>query len=310
MDRPDGPPARQHGDSVGGAAPALAPAPMAPPAAAPPAGNDPHAWRAALTSTLATLLSQAEAGRAAAAAQAEASRAALQAQVAALQAQVASLQAQVAASQAAAGAQAAALDAKVTAQGTAMRAQAGATMSVTARLDRLQATIDAGQIAHGIRYAKGLRLAKRERLSDAEEVLAAPNLSEHSILSFFLQDEALELRAASRTCREAVAEHGWSDFFGDSSVIKRNVAGWRKCVPLARAAVLDGNKTLADADFSHLRGVCKVSIEGCNQATITDAAFAHLRGIHTLDMGGCNQATITDAAFAHLRGIHTLSMSG
>ena len=135
-------------------------------------------------------------------------------------------------------------------------------------------------------------------LSFAEEVLAIPYLSERSIMSYLRQDEALELRAASRTCREAVAEHGWSDWILGRSVIKRNVAGWRNCFPLARAANLQGNETLADVDFVHLRGVNKVSLDGCNQATITDAAFAHLRGIRTLAMDGCYQ--ISDAAMEHL----------
>ena len=148
------------------------------------------------------------------------------------------------------------------------------------------------------------------RLCAAYPEGAAVGTRDGSVLAFLRQDEALELRAASRTCREAVAEHGWSDWFIHRSIIKRDVVGWRKCFPLARAAMLDGIKTLADADFLHLLGVCKVSIEGCNQAAITDAAFAHLRGIHTLDMSDCKQATITDAAFAHLRGIHTLDMGG
>ena len=154
----------------------------------------------------------------------------------------------------------------------------------------------------------------RVRLSLAEDVLAIPYLSERSILSYLRQDEVLGLRGASRTCREAVAEHAWSDFDEeypfDKSRIRGRLSSWRSCFPLARAANLHRNKSLAGPDFVHLRGVRKVNMWGCSQTTITDAAFAHVRGIHTLNMSGCNQDTITDAAFAYLQGIHTLNMSG
>ena len=169
-------------------------------------------------------------------------------------------------------------------------------------------------------------------LALAEEVLGIPYLSERSILSYLRQDEVLGLRAASRTCREAVAEHAWSDFDAQRSVIYMGrVAHWRKCFPRARAANLRYKSCIKDADFVHLRGLHTLRMIGCenitdaafmhlrgihtldmsyyDQAGITDAAFAHLRGIRTLDMSRCNQATITDAAFAHLRGIHTLHMS-
>ena len=157
-------------------------------------------------------------------------------------------------------------------------------------------------------------VARRARLSDAEEVLAIPYLSARSVMSYLRQSEVLGLRAASRTCREAVAEHAWSDFDGTypyaKSRIRGRVSSWRACFPLARAANLYGNKALTDADFVHFRGIQKLDMQGCKQATITDAAFAQLRGIHTLNMSCCKQATITDAAFVHLRGIHTLWMDG
>ena len=49
------------------------------------------------------------------------------------------------------------------------------------------------------------------------------------------QDEALELRAASRMCRGAVAEHPWSD--GGSRVCG-SLSSWRACLPQARAATI------------------------------------------------------------------------
>ena len=154
---------------------------------------------------------------------------------------------------------------------------------------------------------------EQPRLSDAEEVLSIPYLSERSVLSYLWQDEARSLRAASRACREAVAEHPWSDFDMQEPYVKSRIGGrlslWRACFPNARAANISENKNVTDADFVQLRGIHKLNMSDCYRATITDAAFAHLRGIHTLDMSHCRQATISDAAFAHLRGIHTLDMS-
>ena len=115
--------------------------------------------------------------------------------------------------------------------------------------------------------------------------LCARGGREGSVLGFLWQDEALGLRAASRACRDAVAEHAWGDsdaVNGGRSRIVGSVAAWRACFPYARAVNICGNKNVTDADFMHFEG------------------------IHTLDMGLCNQAPITDAAFVHLRGIHTL----
>ena len=242
------------GDDAGAAAPA--PELVGQPAL--PAG-DPQDWRAAMTATLAALSAQVEAGLAAAAAQAEVSRATASAQAETSRAAIEALRE------------------LVTQQGATIRlnAESAATnhTRTTARLDLLRATVDAGQFALGVAHGERLRLAMRARLSDAEELLAIPYLSQRSVMSYLHQDEALELRTASRTCREAVAEHGWSDWYNDRSVIKRNVAGWRKCFPLARAAMLFGNKALTDADFvpagcaqrkhqglqpshHHRRGVC------------------------------------------------------
>ena len=135
---------------------------------------------------------------------------------------------------------------------------------------------------------------------------------EGSVLGFLWQDEALGLRAASRSCREAVAAHAWSDWDeeGKRPHIVGSVASWRACFPKARAANMSGNKTVTDADFVLLEGIHKLNMASCNQATITDAAFAHLRGIYSLNMNSCKQATITDAAFANLVGIRWLYMSG
>ena len=134
------------------------------------------------------------------------------------------------------------------------------------------------------------------------------------ILGYLWQDEALSLRAASRACREAVAEHPWEDLKCDiydlpRSTICDSVAAWRRCFPHARAASISYNQTVTDADFVHLAGIRKLSMRNCDQDTISDAAFVHLAGIHTLNMHSCNQDTITDAAFLHLSGIHTLDIS-
>ena len=160
-------------------------------------------------------------------------------------------------------------------------ARATARAAMRARTDAVIARAEARLAAMA---AAGPQPAvRRARLSDAEEVLAIPYLSERSILSYLRQGEVLGLRATSRTCREAVAEHAWSDYDDSdwsTGNIKRNLAGWRKCFPLARAANLRYNKKLKDADFVHLRGIHTLGMRGCDQATITDAAFVHLRGIH------------------------------
>ena len=282
-----------------------------------PTTGDPGEWRAAMTATLAALMAQAQAGQ-------EAMQA-LQVQVASQQATTEALRAQVATQ----GAAMLVLSDKAAAQAEATATHHSRT---TTRLDLIRAAIDAGQYAQGVVYGERLRLAAREKLSDAEEVLSIPYLSERSILSYLWQDEALELRAASRACRQAVAEHAWSDcdLEGGRSKIHGSVASWRACFPKARAACIFDRSDIVDADFVHFRGIntldmtcCGITdaafahlpgirtldMRGCNQATITDAAFAHLRGIHTLNMSWCDQDTITDAAFAHLRGIHALDMS-
>ena len=155
---------------------------------------------------------------------------------------------------------------------------------------------------------------QRQVLSIAEEVWSIPYLSQRSVMSFLWQDEAVALRAASRACRDAVADHTWEDFhevhpYSRSRIHGSRLAAWRRCFPNARAANISENMTITDADFVYLKGVRKLNMWYCNQLTITDAAFVHLKGIHTLNMGCCSQSTITDAAFVHLKGIHTLDMA-
>jgi hypothetical protein len=80
---------------------------------------------------------------------------------------------------------------------------------------------------------------KRARLSLAEELLSIPYLSQRSVMSYLRQDEAVALRAASRACRDAVAEHAWEDFGEEryyplSSRIRGSLAAWRCCFPNAR----------------------------------------------------------------------------
>ena len=178
------------------------------PADAATLGQSMPAWAAALM-----------AARTAQTAQASAQASALGSFQASVQAQFEALGSHVGrveASQAALAAQVTAQGAQVTAQVTAQVRQATAqvtaqvTAQLTARLDTLEATVDAGHVAMGA--AQRVRLAKRARLSSAEEVLAIPYLSKRSIMSYLSQEGALELRAASRTCREAVAEHAWDDW--------------------------------------------------------------------------------------------------
>ena len=157
-----------------------------------------------------------------------------------------------------------------------------------------------------------IALAERGVLSPVEEVLAIPYLSERSVMSFLTQEEALPLRAASRACRDAVAEHAWSDFeehepwSRGSSRIMGSLASWRRCFPRATAVNVYGRRDLTDADFVDLRGIRKLDMRYCK--LVTDAGLAHLSGIHTLNMNCCT--LVTDAGLAHLRGIHTLDMVG
>ena len=141
--------------------------------------------------------------------------------------------------------------------------------------------------------------------------LCARGGREGSVLGFLRQEEALGLRAASRACRDAVAEHAWAEFDdGGGSRILGSVAAWRSCFPYARTANISGNRRVCDADFALLRGLERLRMRGCSQAGITDAAFEHLGGIQWLDMSGCCQAGITDAAFAHLGSVVSLDMGG
>ena len=149
---------------------------------------------------------------------------------------------------------------------------------------------------------------KRQRLSLAEEVWSIPYLSQRSVMSFLQQDEAVALRAASRACRDAIAEHAWEDidvghYNSRSCIHGSHLAAWRRCVPHARAANISENTTIADADFVHLKGVHNLNMRGCTHPAITDSAFENLKGIHTLNMLGCNQPTITDVALSHLVGV-------
>ena len=148
-------------------------------------------------------------------------------------------------------------------------------------------------------------LRKRKLLSPAEEVLSIPYLSKRSVMSFLRQEEALALRATSRACRDAVAEHAWSECAHGKSVIRSSLALWRRCFPHATAANLEGNRALKDADMMLLRGIRTLHMDGCAQ--VTDAGLAHLSGIHALYMDGC--ALVTDAGLAHFSGIHTLLMN-
>ena len=177
--------------------------------------------------------------------------------------------------------------------------------------------------------------SKRGRVSLAEETLGIPYLSQRSIMSYLRQTEALPLRAASRTCRDAVAEHAWDDSdpdchaegdFEELGLIRGSLAAWRRCFPCARAADLSGNAT-SDEGMASLRGVERVWLRSCHMTdaglahlhaareldvsacmSISDAGLAHLGACRSLSIAFCSQ--ITDAGLAHLGGLHTLSIAG
>ena len=116
-------------------------------------------------------------------------------------------------------------------------------------------------------------------------------------MSFLHQSDALQLRLASRACRDAVAEHGWNHLDlenEDESDIVRNLATWRRCFPHAMAVNLAFNEDVTDDDLALLRGMRSVRLDGCT--AITDAGLAHLRGIYELSIVGCT--AITDAGLA------------
>ena len=76
---------------------------------------------------------------------------------------------------------------------------------------RSQIDVATGQVAARMHHIDIIALAQREVLSLAEEVLAIPNLSKRSIMSFLRQEEVLPLRFVSVACRDAIAEHAWDD---------------------------------------------------------------------------------------------------
>ena len=134
-------------------------------------------------------------------------------------------------------------------------------------------------------------LAARTCLSPAEEVLSIPFLYQRSVMSFLTQMEALPLRSASSTCRDAVAEHAWGVEPACSSRIWGSLASWRRCFPRAIFASVFQHYSADDDDFTHLRTIRTLNMVAC--MFITDAGLAHLSGIHTLDMSMCR--LVTDA---------------
>ena len=183
-----------------------------------------------------------------------------------------------------------------------------------AQLAALQATVAARESAFAYRPALlgGAPPGNRGYALLEDVLMMGDGVIRSAVCDFLRQDEARSLRAASRMCREAVAEHPWSDwddtFLSGKSRILR-LSSWRACFPKARAANISFTMLLNGADLVLLQGIHKLNMSHCKLGTITDATFAHLRDIHTLNMSYCDQTTITDAAFAHLRGIHTLNMS-
>ena len=174
-----------------------------------------------------------------------------------------------------------------------------------ARLATLERAVDAGHRALPAAYRGCVALAKRTLLSPAEEVLAIPFLSQRSVLSFLAQKDARPLRAASRACRDAVAEHAWGAEPRWDSPIKGSLASWRRSFPRAAFALLHWNLRLTDDDMVHLRGIHTLKMNLGLGSRITDAGLVHLSGIHTLSIyqnSGIlgSRASITDAGLAGL----------
>jgi len=289
---------------------------------APPSDGTP-AWALAL---LAQIDASLDASRAATQAQLEASRAATQAQIEASRAEMQARMEAIAAQVTEQLTRLTALERAVAAGHTAM----GAKRTQLAPADELPSSEPLPRpalIAHQARYAELVSLDRRVLLSPAEEVLSIPFLSERSVMSFLRQEEAPPLRAASRACRDAVAEHAWSEYAFGKSAIRGSLVSWRRCFPHATAANLQDNKALTDADMVLLRGIHTLRVAGCTGITdaglenvsgvyelgldncpqISDAGLAHISGIHTLTMGGCK--LVTDAGLSHLSGIHTLYLA-
>ena len=133
---------------------------------------------------------------------------------------------------------------------------------------------------------------------------AAHRGGEEGVFPFLSSNNFRAMRGVSTELRDAVARFPIHDV---KTLVRGDLASWRKSFPKAKAINISGRGDLTDADFVHLRGLKTVIMDRCTG--ITDAAFEHLEGIHTLDMSQCNQVGITDAAFEHLEGIHTLDMS-
>ena len=165
----------------------------------------------------------------------------LQAQMQQMQAQMqAQVQTQIVASRAAVQAQIESLSAQVTAQSVAQTALGAA---LAARVDSMESTMEAGHAAMGGPFRERVQLAKRALLSPAEEVLGIPYLSQRSVMSFLFQEDVLGLRAASRACCDAIAEHAWNDWAPNKSIITGSLLLYRRCFrlrpqPTRRATIM------------------------------------------------------------------------
>ena len=120
--------------------------------------------------------------------------------------------------------------------------------------------------------------------------------------------ESNALRGVCVEFREADMDFPWMD---EKSRIRGILRAWRAAFPTARAVNVMWRRDIVDSDFFvYIRGgpavmrLHIVYLSGCRR--VMNSAFVHLRGIQKLDMSWCNQATITGAAFMHLREIFTL----
>ena len=132
---------------------------------------------------------------------------------------------------------------------------------------------------------------------------AAHRGGEEGVFPFLSSNNFRAMRGVSTELRDAVARFPIHDV---KTLVRGDLASWRKSFPKAKAINISGRGDLTDADFVHLRGLKTVIMDRCTG--ITDAAFEHLEGIHTLDMSYCRNEGITNNAFVHLKGIHTLNM--
>jgi hypothetical protein len=89
-----------------------------------------------------------------------------------------------------------------------------------------------------------------------------------------------------------------------------SVAAFFQAHPHAKRAHI-GSPSLAEEDFVHLANLEELSLNGqWSSAALTARAFSHLGGLKKLSLAGCNQASLSNAALAHLTALEELCLAG